>query len=131
MQRIVLSLLTICALVLSVSVAVAATEAPAQLKLEAPDGIKATKTPVDFPHGKHDALGLECTTCHHTWDGASDVKGCATAGCHDQPGKRGENTYYTAFHGRKTDRSCLGCHKTKKKAGNDVVPISCKDCHPK
>ncbi|BDQ35576.1 cytochrome c3 family protein [Pseudodesulfovibrio portus] len=130
MQRFILSILALCALVLTVSMATAATEAPAELKLEAPAGIKATKNPVTFPHAKHDAAGVECATCHHTWDSKSDVQSCSTAGCHDQPGKKGETAYYSAFHAKNADNSCLGCHKIMKKEGK-VVPVSCKDCHPK
>ncbi|MBG0789874.1 MAG: cytochrome c3 family protein [Desulfovibrionaceae bacterium] len=130
MQRFVLSILAICALVLTVSMASAAPECPADMKLTAPEGYKVTKTPVDFSHAKHKAAEIECASCHHTWDGKGEVKSCAAAGCHDQPGKKGENTYYSAFHA-KDDKSCLGCHKAKKKAGNTVVPVSCKNCHPK
>ena len=131
MQRFILSILALCILALTVSVATAATEAPVELKLEAPAGIKATKTPVTFPHAKHGEVGVECATCHHTWDGKADVKSCSAADCHDQPGKKGETAYYSAFHTKKTDRSCLGCHKAKKKEGNTVAPVSCKQCHPK
>lgn len=131
MQRFFLPILAICVLVLSVSMAGAAPEAPADMKLSPPEGMKVTKTAVDFSHAKHAAAKIDCANCHHTWDGKGDVKGCAAEGCHDQPGKRGENAYYTAFHTRKSEQSCLGCHKAKKKAGNKVVPVSCKDCHPK
>jgi len=123
--------MTLCVLLLTAALAWAAVKAPADLKLGPPEGMKVTKTLVDFSHAKHGAAKVECTTCHHTWDGKSDVKSCASAGCHDQPGKKGENAYYTAFHFKKTDKSCLGCHKVMKKKGNKVVPVACKACHPK
>lgn len=131
MQRFILSILALCVLVLTVSVASAAPKAPADLKLGPPEGIKATKTMVHFSHAKHEAAKIECTSCHHTWDGKNaEIKSCAATGCHDQPGKKGQNAYYTAFHTKKSDQSCLGCHKIMKKNGK-VVPVSCKQCHPK
>lgn len=131
MHRLILCTLALCAIILSASMAAAAVDAPANnLRLGPPDGMKATKTLVDFSHVTHDAAKVECVTCHHTWDGTSDVKSCSASGCHDQPGKRGENTFYSAFHDKRSDKSCLGCHKTAKKAGNKKVPTSCKSCHP-
>lgn len=131
MHRLMISILTVCAVILAASMGTAATEAPGDLKLGPPEGMKTTKTMVDFSHAKHEAAKVECATCHHTWDGKSDVQSCAAAGCHDQPGKKGENAYYTAFHFKKSDQSCLGCHKMKRKEGNKKVPVSCKHCHPK
>jgi len=131
MHRFIISTATLCVLILAVTFAWAATKAPESLTLSPPETIKATKTFVTFPHAKHEAAKLECATCHHTWDGKSEIKNCSTAGCHDQPGKKGETAYYTAFHAKKTDSSCLGCHKTMKKQGRKNVPVSCKQCHPK
>ena len=130
MQRFILSILALCVLVLTVSVASAAPEAPAELKLGPPEGYKATKTMVDFSHTKHANAKVECASCHHTWDGKSEIKSCASAACHDQPGKKGETAFYNAFHSKKSDTSCLGCHKIMKKDGK-VVPVACKDCHTK
>lgn len=130
MHRLILATLTLCVLILTANMAAAATEAPGDLKLGPPEGMKATKTLVDFSHQKHGDAKIDCVTCHHTWDGKSDVKSCATAGCHDQKGKKGVNAFYTAFHAKKSDKSCLGCHKIVKKEGK-VVPVSCKSCHPK
>jgi hypothetical protein len=109
----------------------AAFDAPIDLKLGPPENIKASKTLVDFSHNKHGAAKIDCVTCHHAWDGKSEVKKCGTAGCHDQPGKKGDNAFYTAFHSKKSEASCLGCHKKVKKQGNANVPVSCKSCHPK
>lgn len=130
MHRFALITLTLCSLILGIAMVATATETPADLKLGPPEGMKATKPLVDFSHATHGAAKIECATCHHTWDGTSDVKSCATAGCHDQPGKKGKTAFYTAFHSKKSETSCLGCHKIVKKNGK-VVPIGCKSCHPK
>ncbi|MCJ2163267.1 MULTISPECIES: cytochrome c3 family protein [unclassified Pseudodesulfovibrio] len=130
MHRFTTITLTICTLLLGASLAAAAPKAPGELKLGPPDGIAATKTHVTFSHAKHDAAKVECVTCHHTWDGTSDIKQCSTSGCHDQPGKKDARAFYTAFHSKKTENSCLGCHKIVKKNGKPV-PVSCGSCHPK
>ncbi len=103
----------------------AATKAPADMVLKAPEGMKAKKSPVAFPHGKHEEMLKDCKVCHHTFDGTGEVKGCAAAGCHDQPGKKDKMAFYKAFHG-KDKKTCVGCHKAEKKG-----PKSCKQCHPK
>lgn len=103
----------------------AATKAPADMVLKAPEGMKMKKSPVAFPHAKHEEMLKDCKACHHTYEGSGDVKSCAYEGCHDQPGKKGETAFYKAFHAR-DKRSCVGCHKAEKKG-----PKSCKQCHPK
>jgi len=130
MHRFIMTILTITILTLTSGFAWAATEAPGDMKLAPPEGWKATKTLVDFSHDLHATAKVDCVTCHHTWDQKSDIKSCAASGCHDQPGKKGKNTFYTAFHAKKSETSCLGCHKIVKKEGK-VVPVSCKSCHPK
>ncbi len=130
MHRFLISTMTLCVLILAAALAWAAVEAPADLKLGPPEGMKASKTLVDFSHTKHSAAKVECVTCHHTWDSKSEVKSCAAPGCHDQPGKKGKNSFYTAFHTKKSEASCVGCHKIVKKTGKKV-PVSCKSCHPK
>ncbi|MGL1863729.1 MAG: cytochrome c3 family protein [Pseudodesulfovibrio sp.] len=131
MHRFIMTTMTLCVLILASALAWAAVEAPADLKLGPPEGMKVSKTLVDFSHAKHGEAKVECATCHHTWDGTSEVKSCSYAGCHDQPGKKGETAFYVAFHAKKSEASCLGCHKILKKSGNKVVPVSCKACHPK
>lgn len=131
MHRFIISTMTLCVLILAAALAWAAVEAPADLKLGPPEGMKASKTLVEFSHAKHGAANVECATCHHTWDGKSKVQSCAAPGCHDQPGKKGETAFYSAFHAKKAENSCLGCHKIAKKAGKANVPVSCKSCHPK
>jgi hypothetical protein len=130
MSRITTVTLSLCALLLGASLAWAAPQAPGDLKLGPPEGVKASKAMVEFSHARHGAADVQCVTCHHAWDGKSGLQGCAAPGCHDQPGKKGATAFYTAFHAKKTDRSCLGCHKTLKKAGK-AVPVSCGQCHEK
>jgi hypothetical protein len=112
--------------------AAAATEAPADMTLTMPEGGKATKAPVDFSHKAHGAI--DCTACHHTWDGKSEVKSCAAAGCHDNldpKDKKSDKSFYMAYHKPTSTQSCVGCHRAQKKAGNKTGPISCTQCHPK
>ena len=98
--------------------------------IQVPEGVKAKNPAVKFEHTRHAAV--ECTVCHHTWDGASPVKQCADAGCHDDfKSKKSDHSYYRAFHAQ-GERSCLGCHKTMKKAGQKAGFTSCgkgKTCH--
>lgn len=131
MHRYVLSTMTLCSLLLAASLPTAAENKPVNLILSPPEGVKASKAFVAFPHAQHEAAKLDCVTCHHTWDQKSEVRQCSTSGCHDQPGKKGATSFYAAFHSKKSDASCLGCHKKMKKAGNKAVPVSCKSCHPK
>ncbi|QGY41504.1 cytochrome C [Pseudodesulfovibrio cashew] len=130
MHRFIPATLTLLAVLLTATLACAAPKAPADMMLAPPAAMKASKTPVAFSHDLHGKAEVQCTTCHHTWDGKSEIQSCASAGCHDQPGKKGPEAYYTAFHSKKKDNSCLGCHKIVKKQGK-VVPVSCKECHPK
>ncbi len=113
---------------------VIAGNAPApEMTLEVPAGAKATKAPVMFPHKKHEDAGLDCLTCHHKAKSKDDCKSCASEGCHvdaSKAAKKDPKGFYSAFHSKKSEASCLGCHKAQKKAGKNV-PVSCKQCHPK
>ena len=131
MQRLIMTILAAIAATLIATMAWAAPEAPGDLKLGPPEGLEAKKPLVDFSHTGHGAAKIDCATCHHTWDGAGEIKSCGTAGCHDQPGKKGANAFYAAFHNKKADASCLGCHKTTNKRDGTKLPVSCKDCHSK
>lgn len=130
MQRTILSALILCVMLLAGTSALAAPKAPVDLMLGPPEGMKASKALVAFPHSRHEAANLDCVTCHHTWNGQSDIKKCGTAGCHDQAGKKEVNTFYAAFHDKNAEFSCLGCHKTVMKEGREV-PVACKSCHAK
>lgn len=114
--------------------AVIAGNAPAdKMVLKAPEGAKATKTPVDFPHKGHVDAKIDCLTCHHKAADKNSVKGCAVDGCHtdaSKAAKKDPKGFYQAWHSKKSDASCLGCHKKAKKEGKKV-PVGCKECHPK
>lgn len=126
-------LLIVCVLAAFVGLALPlhAMDAPKEsIKMMMPEGGKVTKPAVNFPHAAHEAL--ECVACHHKWDGKADVKACKSAGCHDDvTTKRGETSYYLAYH-KPGKQSCLGCHKAlKKEKAEKYGPTKCKGCHVK
>lgn len=102
------------------------------------DGLKMenTKNPVVFNHSTH--KDSTCQDCHHKWDGASAIKKCSDAGCHDNLDKKakGQDSYYKAMHNRRVKEtdSCISCHG--KVAGKDKAKkkhlTGCKKsaCHP-
>ena len=118
--------------------------------LEPPDGVKAKKLPVDFPHSGH--FGFDCKTCHHQWKGEAQIKNCTTTGCHDlkkSPTRFGKGKseralelkyYKTAYH-----TLCIGCHKEMKIKNKQLEksqvtlktklpatgPTGCIKCHPR
>ena len=118
------------------------------LTLSAPRGMVPQRSPVAFPHSRH--FDYTCKSCHHTWDGLSQVSSCAASGCHDQaaPDKDekakgaapGTMDFRTAYH-----QNCIPCHKSlnlkrqKLEASGAVqtkplpktVPTGCIECHPK
>lgn len=114
--------------------AVIAGNAPADdMVLKAPAGAKMSKAPVAFPHKTHETKGVDCMTCHHKAESKDAIKGCSVEGCHadaSKGAKKDPKGFYQAFHSKKSDASCLGCHKKLKKEGKKV-PVACKQCHPK
>jgi len=105
--------------------------APAgSLAVKIPKGHTPSKPVVHFSHDKH--TKIQCTSCHHTWNGKSQLQSCSSKGCHDRfDSKQGKRSFHKAFHSSKTI-SCLGCHKSlKKKKAAKYGPRSCKDCHKK
>lgn len=131
MKTRIFQIAVIMAFLLCVGKAYAGVKAPADMMLNPPDGMKITKPSVFFSHTLHGKANIDCSACHHTWDGQSAVLKCSNAGCHDQPGKKDVMTFYKAFHASKSDISCVGCHKKNKKAGHTTGPTSCKKCHVK
>ncbi len=113
--------------------AVIAGNAPADvITMKAPEGQKMTKAPVDFPHKQHVDAKIDCMVCHHKDTDKNAIKGCASEGCHvdaSKGAKKDPKGFYQAFHSKKSDASCLACHKKEKKAGKKV-PVACKECHP-
>ena len=91
---------------------------------------------VTFLHQLHAGLkgvgGLvevECSTCHHTFEGSGPIKPCKE--CHaKKKGELMENApkFKDAYHLR-----CQGCHKyTMQEMGKHAGPVKkCKLCHIK
>jgi hypothetical protein len=116
-----------------------------------PEGtVEPERSPVEFHHSKH--FIYECRTCHHKWDGKTQISSCTASGCHDlleSPKKPTKYLAYTetgikyfkyAFH-----QSCVGCHKAIKAQRKEMEmsyrmlktklpntgPTGCIECHPK
>ncbi len=114
---------------------IAGNAAPDTVTMKAPEGARMTKPAVVFPHKAHADNGLDCMTCHHKAKSKDAVKACASEGCHtdaSKGAKKDPKGFYAAFHSKKSEASCLGCHKkTKKSKAGKKLPVSCKVCHAK
>jgi hypothetical protein len=123
-----------------------------RLALAPPVGFVSKRSAVAFPHSRH--FEYACRTCHHKWDGKSEVQSCTAAECHDQlsapPPPKGRRYgdyiddsigyFKFAFH-----RQCIGCHKEIKRRNAKLTqsllalntslhktgPTGCVRCHPK
>lgn len=119
------------------------------IELGAPDGVEQKRAAVEFPHSRH--FGFECQTCHHEWEGTTQIQGCMASGCHDVtvsptkskqgvPDRAEEIRYFKkAYH-----ETCIGCHKIMKLKNKKIEmsgkkidgplpatgPTSCGECHP-
>lgn len=74
--------------------------------------------PVDFNHHLHQAVVKDCQVCHADFaqeEGALDAAKAAG----------------TLKAKQVMNKTCLTCHRAKKKAGEKSGPVSCKDCHQK
>jgi hypothetical protein len=113
------------------------------ITIEAPAGVRAERSPVEFPHGQH--FSMACTQCHHKWQGTAENLNCTTSGCHDltaAPEKKSGIPDYRYFKNA-YHSSCIGCHK-QIKADNRAAemartvetvqrpggPTGCVECHP-
>lgn len=104
-----------------------ATEIPDKMLINPPAEVEAKMAPATFDHETH-AFG--CNDCHHVSEG--NIQSCMSAGCHDvidSTDRTNPLYFYNAFHDRKSELSCVGCHGSLKKAGEDTGPIACKECH--
>lgn len=113
------------------------------INIKPPEGVVATRGSVGFPHGLH--LQFACKSCHHDWDGESEVEACSS--CHSETEPSGTRNirdeanqmyYLAAYH-----NACVTCHRdTDKKRraamaqGNmdktdfpKAAPVNCKGCH--
>jgi hypothetical protein len=121
-----------------------------RLALAPPVGVTPKRSAVAFPHSQH--FGYTCKTCHHKWDGNSQVQSCTASKCHDQlslPVKSKKTRansleairyYKYAFH-----QQCISCHreirihnKRLERSGKKIKaplqwpgPTSCVGCHPR
>ena len=121
-----------------------------RLALAPPVGVTSERSAVAFPHSRH--FGYTCSTCHHEWDGHSQVKSCTASQCHDQLSAvvkvrkmldysaESIGYYKYAFH-----KKCIGCHRDIKTRNARLVrsgktlreplpptgPTGCVDCHPR
>ena len=111
-----------------------AVDAPGDMMLTPPEGMKfkkEAKPPVPFSHEKHKEI--DCATCHHTWDGSSDIQKCTDSGCHDsleyksKENKDDIKLVEVAYH----EMCYQGCHKDLKKEKKPTGPTSCAKCHIK
>jgi hypothetical protein len=120
------------------------------IELQPPEGVEAKKAHVEFPHSVH--FATDCKTCHHTWKGEENIKGCQTSGCHDVAEAPKKDSSYLSYSDESIKyfkyayhKSCIGCHKETKAANKkraksyQVVdeampaagPSGCIECHPK
>jgi hypothetical protein len=119
-----------------------------RIVLAPPVGVTPKRSAVAFPHSRH--FGYTCKTCHHKWDGISQVQSCTASKCHDQislPMKSKKamahrpeaiRYYKYAFH-----QQCISCHReikihnkklerSRKKIKEPLQwpgPTSCVGCH--
>lgn len=120
------------------------------LTLSAPRGMVPQRSPVAFPHSRH--FDYTCKSCHHTWDGLSQVSSCAASGCHDQAApdkgkktKSASDPSDTRFFRAAYHQNCITCHKRLKLKRQNLEksgavrtqplpktgPTGCIECHPK
>ena len=99
---------------------------------------------VEFPHMQHIDAEIECSDCHHRFQGGEnvvdegeleeDAEGIKCSSCHKSeagfrfkpdldPTKR---TLQQAYH-----RMCTGCHRQVSKDKKQSGPVTCGECHPK
>ena len=119
-------------ILLPVSFMVSASEIPADKNIIVFHGKLGDVT---FNHKLHSGLEnvggvekVECSTCHHTYEGEGAVKACS--GCHVRSKKAVPATapdLKKAFHFR-----CRNCHKYTMEEGKKAGPDKkCKLCHVK
>jgi len=119
------------------------------LVLEAPEGVDAKRSAVEFPHGVH--FGFNCMTCHHKWEPPEQIASCTTSGCHDvfklaeNKEKMADSELSVKFYRSAYHNLCIGCHKSiktkdwKMEMSGRIIkgklsktgPTGCIQCHPK
>ena len=74
--------------------------------------------PVDFNHHRHQAVTVDCQVCHKDFSRETGAMKAA-----QKTGKLKKKQVM--------NKTCVKCHRTKKKAGEKTGPVSCKACHQK
>ncbi|MCG8637701.1 MAG: cytochrome c family protein [Desulfobacterales bacterium] len=74
--------------------------------------------PVDFNHHLHQTVIEDCQTCHKDFP--------QKEGALDAAKKAGELKKKQVMN-----KTCVKCHRARKKAGEKSGPVSCKVCHKK
>jgi hypothetical protein len=88
---------------------------PDQLWVHRRDGLSRL---VAFDHAAHEPRTAFCTSCHHLTVQPCDV--CHTV---EQAPDGGGVTLETAYHGRDSELSCIGCHRVAQ------AKVACVGCH--
>jgi class III cytochrome C family protein/ferric reductase like protein len=82
---------------------------------------RASRMPLDFPHGKH--LAVNCLTCHHNYADGTGASLCVE--CHRSRRADLEEGVEARFHG-----FCFECHRHPERAFTKHGPVSgCSTCH--
>lgn len=97
--------------------------------LQSPQFKPRTKGPVFFRHQPHEAAGVNCTACHHDYDGRRNVwrQGLPVPkceACHPARPRTEILDLKNAFH-----RQCKGCHLKFRQQCRPAGPVKCQDCH--
>ncbi len=121
-----------------------------RLALAPPVGVTSKRSAVAFPHSQH--FSYTCKTCHHKWDGHSQVQSCTASKCHDRlssPSKDKKELDYSLesirYYKKAFHQQCIGCHKemknrniklesSRKKLKEPLQapgPTACLGCHPR
>lgn len=77
------------------------------------------QAPVTFSHNNHN---MTCKDCHHEGEENQKCQECHS----DLKARKGEKSFYAAFHSRDSIHSCVGCHKQE-----NIGPTKCSECHKK
>ncbi|MDR1490947.1 MAG: hypothetical protein LBS65_10830 [Desulfovibrio sp.] len=73
--------------------------------------------PVAFNHALHERNTAACRSCHH-----AATEACSA--CHTLEGTEGRPTLFQVMHAPASERSCFGCHETRK-----TREENCAACH--
>jgi hypothetical protein len=99
------------------------------LTMEPPAEMEAKQGPVTWPHLAH-AMQYGCSICHHKWQPEEEALPQKCFTCHNNENQQGAPNFFVAFHDRKSDKSCLGCHSALKKENPETpAPLVCTQCH--